>query len=113
MSPSGASGLAAVLTRPLPVIGTTPRTSGFALPIVGAVLDLTQRPPQRIDLAFIGNFLAFRQLNQLEHFFHLLDRAFERLDDFHDFIDGLMDCRTPFAGVGLTNPFGELLNATQ
>jgi hypothetical protein len=62
-----------------------------AIRSVAARLKLAQRTQQRFDFAFVGEFLAFGQLDQLQNFLHLLERLLQRFDDLHHFVDGLAD----------------------
>jgi len=54
-------------------------------------LQLPQSASQRFDFMFIGQFLPFGQFHEFQHFFQLLHRVFERLDDLHHLMDGLAD----------------------
>ena len=46
---------------------------------------------QRFQLPFIGVFLVLGQFHQPQHFLHLLQRLFQRLDDLPDFLHRLAD----------------------
>ena len=67
-------------------------TAGFA-PLAVRRLQLVQRAAQRGDLVLVGGFLAFSHFDQFEHFFHLLQRLFERFDNLPDFRNRLADLR--------------------
>lgn len=54
-------------------------------------LQLPQRAPQRIKFAFIRQFLALGVLDEFKHFLHLLDDAFQRINDLHHLVHGLGD----------------------
>jgi hypothetical protein len=59
--------------------------------ITRAVGQLSQGAAQRLDLAFVSEFLALGEFDQFQNFFHLIYRALERFDDLHDFINRLMN----------------------
>jgi hypothetical protein len=51
-------------------------------------LKFVQRMAQRFKLAFVGEFLVLGQLNQPQHFHHLLQRLLQGLDDLPDISNG-------------------------
>lgn len=78
-----------------------------------AVVELSQGAPQRFDLPFVGELLAFGHLNQLQHFLHLIHRALQSFDDIHHLINCLADGGAAMGGLGLGDPLGQLLDALQ
>ena len=61
---------------------------GPLLRILPRTIDLAQGAPQRIDFVFVGVFLAFRQFQRLQNFFHVIKRLAKFLDDVVDLING-------------------------
>lgn len=57
------------------------------------LLQLPQRPAQRINLAFVGVLLPFGEFRQFENLFHLVQDFLEGLDDVGNLFDGLRDGR--------------------
>jgi hypothetical protein len=55
------------------------------------MMQLTQRTLEILNLALVVNFLALRQFQRLEHFFHLLERMFQFFDDAVDLVDRVRD----------------------
>ena len=71
-------------------------------------LDAAQRAAQFINLAFVGQLLAFGNLNEFEHFVELVNHLLERRGDFRGVFNGLTDGRG-FGGAeigGLDPRFG-------
>jgi len=89
------------------VLTGLPRIPRFA----GTVVHLSQGAAERFNLSFVGKLLTFRQLDEFQHFLHLIHSAFQRLDDFHHLINRLADRRATVRGSRLDDTFGELLNA--
>jgi hypothetical protein len=58
-----------------------------------AVVQLAQRALEILNLPLVINLLALGQFQRLEHFFHLLERMFQFLDDAIDLLDGIRDGR--------------------
>ena len=54
-------------------------------------LEFVQRAAQRFKLAFVGELLVLGQLDQPQHFHHLLQRLFQRLDNLPDLSNSLSD----------------------
>ena len=52
---------------------------------------LAQSPAQRFDLLLVSGFLAFRQFQSLQHFFHLLKGVAEGGHDAVDLVNGFAD----------------------
>lgn len=77
----------------------------------GTFVGLAQGATQRFDLPFVSKLLALRQFDQLQNFLHLIDRALERLNDFHDFINGLMDGGRAMFRLNSRDPFRQPLDA--
>lgn len=69
-------------------------------PIAARLLNPTQRAAQRFDFPFVGGFLAFRQLDELAHFFHLFQNLFERFDNLPHFVNGPADGGRILSGAG-------------
>ena len=59
--------------------------------ILRRTAEAAQLLAQRFDLALVGGLLALGQFEQLQHFVELIERFTERSDDFHHFIDGLVN----------------------
>jgi hypothetical protein len=78
-----------------------------------AIVDLAQRAAEILDLAFVGEFLAFGQFHQFQNFFHLIHGALQRLHDFHHFINRLMDRADLMLRLRIGDAFGQTLNAFQ
>lgn len=81
------------------------------LRFAGTIIQLAQRAAQRFDLSFVGQFLAFGQLDQFQNFFHLIHRVLQRLDDFHHLVNRLMDGGGAMFRFGTTHPIGQTLDA--
>jgi hypothetical protein len=45
------------------------------------LLQLAQQLAEGINLAFVGEFLAFGEFDQLQNFLHLIERLSQRFDD--------------------------------
>ena len=54
-------------------------------------MNFAQHLAQRLDFAFVGDFLAFSQFDELKHFLHLVERLFERFDDLRHCFNRLAD----------------------
>jgi len=67
--------------------------SAFALPlpILGGLAELTEHLLQTLDLALVGDLLDFGVLDELEHLFHVGERALESVHDAFDLENGLFD----------------------
>ena len=55
------------------------------------LLQLTQQPAEGINLAFVGEFLAFGEFDQFQNILHLIERLFQRFDDLRHFAYRLAD----------------------
>jgi hypothetical protein len=60
-------------------------------PAAPRLLQLAQQPAEGINLAFVGEFLAFGEFDQLQSILHLIKRLFQRFDDLRHFADRLAD----------------------
>jgi hypothetical protein len=54
-------------------------------------MNSAQRLAQRFNFPLVSDLLAFGQFDQFEHFFHLVERLFERLDNLRHFFNRLAD----------------------
>jgi hypothetical protein len=70
----------------------TPRRRWRRLLAAGR-LDATQRAAQFVNLAFVGQLLAFGNLNEFEHFVELVNHPLERRGDFRGVFNGLTNGR--------------------
>src|SRR5690606_31464529 len=59
------------------------------LPILGGLAELTEHLLQTLDLALVGDLLDFGVLDELEHLFHVGERALESVHDAFDLETGL------------------------
>jgi hypothetical protein len=76
-----------------------------------AVMHLAQSPTQRLDLALVGELLAFSHFHQLENFFHLIHGALQRLHDVHHFVNGLTDGGAAWGRFKAGHALGQALDA--
>ncbi len=83
----------------------------FAGTIGGAVIELTQGAAEIFDLTFVGEFLAFGDLDEFQHFFHLIHGTLEHFDDGHHFINRLMDGGHAMLRFDAGDAFGSALDA--
>jgi hypothetical protein len=60
-------------------------------PATSRVLQLAQQPAEGINLAFVGEFLAFGEFDQFQNILHLIERLFQRFDDLCHFDYRLAD----------------------
>jgi hypothetical protein len=60
-------------------------------PAAPRLLQLAQQPAEGVNLAFIGDFLAFGKLDQFQSFLHLIERLSQRFDNLRHFADRLAD----------------------
>jgi hypothetical protein len=60
-------------------------------PFASWLLDFAQRLAQRLDFAFVSEFLAFGQFDEFEHFLHLVECLFQRLNNLCHFFNRLAD----------------------
>jgi hypothetical protein len=67
------------------------RLGALTLNVLRRTAEAAQLLAQRFDLALVGGLLALGQFEQLQHFVELIERLAERRDDFHHFIDGLVN----------------------
>jgi hypothetical protein len=86
-------------------------------PFASRLMDSAQRLAQRLDFAFVSEFLAFGHLDEFKHFLHLVECLFERLDNLCHLINRLADggsrsfdfsfgqCRRVNRQIGLGNRF--------
>ena len=65
--------------------GSVPRV---AVAAVAGTLELTQRALEILDLLLVGGLLPLGVLHRLQHFFHLVERRLEGLNDVIDLLDG-------------------------
>jgi hypothetical protein len=54
-------------------------------PAAPGLLQLAQQTAQGINLAFIGEFLAFGKFDQLQNILHLIERFSQRFDNLRHF----------------------------
>ncbi|MFO1514642.1 MAG: hypothetical protein U1F83_17315 [Verrucomicrobiota bacterium] len=78
-----------------------------------AVVQLAQGAAQRFNLALVGELLAFGHFDQFQNFFHLIHRAFERIHNLHDLVNGLTDGWPTVRRFGARDPFSQLLDPLQ
>lgn len=62
-----------------------------ATPVSRPLLHMPKRSPQVLDLLLVRGFLAFRNLQRLEHIFHVVESLAERFHDAGHVVDYLMD----------------------
>jgi hypothetical protein len=55
------------------------------------LLQLAQSAAQRINLAFVGEFLPLGVFDQFQNILHLIERLFQRFDDLRHFAYSLAD----------------------
>src|SRR5678816_3610029 len=67
------------------------RLRALALNVLRRTMESAQLLAQRFDLPLVGGLLAFGQFEQLQYFVELIQRLAERRNDFHHFIDGLVN----------------------
>ena len=60
-------------------------------PAASRMLQLAQHPAERINLMFVGEFLALGVFDQFQNIFHLIERLFQRFDDLRHFAYSLAD----------------------
>ncbi len=60
-------------------------------PVAVRLMDFAQRLAQRLDFAFVSEFLALGQFDEFEDFFHLVECLFQRLDNSGHFFNRLAD----------------------
>jgi hypothetical protein len=60
-------------------------------PAAPRLLQLAQQPAEGINLAFVGEFLAFGEFNQFQSILHLIERLSQRFDNLRHFAHGLAD----------------------
>ena len=60
-------------------------------PAAPGLLQLAQQPAEGINLAFVGEFLAFGKFDQFQNLFHLIERLSQRFDDLRHFAYRLAD----------------------
>jgi hypothetical protein len=60
-------------------------------PAASWLLQLAQQPAEGINLAFVGEFLAFGKFDQFQNLFHLIERLSQRFDDLRHFAYRLAD----------------------
>ena len=60
-------------------------------PALAMSVQMTQTAAQRFDLLLVRNLLPFGQLQGLQHFVHVFQRAAERLDDMIHLFYGLLN----------------------
>ena len=63
-------------------------------------LQLAQGSPEGFDFTLVGQLLALGQLDQLQHFLHLIQSVPERISDLHHFVNRLPDGGTRRRGSG-------------
>jgi hypothetical protein len=67
--------------------------------IATRVLQLAQQSAERINFVLVGELLPFGVFDQFQYFLHPLQRLFQRGDDLHHLVDGLVDGGSGRAGV--------------
>jgi hypothetical protein len=55
------------------------------------LLQLAEQPAEGVNLAFVGEFLAFGKFDQFQNILHLIDRLSQRFDDLRHFAYSLAD----------------------
>lgn len=55
-------------------------------------VQVAQATAKGFDLLLVRELLPLRQLQGLEHFFHVFERGAEVLDDMVDLFNGPLDC---------------------
>ena len=60
-------------------------------PAASWLLQLAQQPAEGINLAFVGEFLAFGEFDQFQNILHLIERLSQRFDDLRHFAYRLAD----------------------
>jgi hypothetical protein len=60
-------------------------------PAASRLLQLAQQTAQGINLAFIGEFLAFGKFDQLQNILHLIERLSQQFDHLRYFACRLAD----------------------
>ena len=60
-------------------------------PAAPGLLQLAQQPAEGINLAFVGEFLAFGEFDQFQNILHLIERLLQRFDDLRHFAYRLAD----------------------
>ena len=55
------------------------------------MLQLAQHPVERINLMFVGEFLALGVFDEFQNILHLIERLFQGFDNLHHFVHGLAD----------------------
>ena len=54
-------------------------------------MQLPQSAPQRLDFLRVRILLSLGQLHAFQHFFHVVERFFQSLDDLINLFDGLLN----------------------
>jgi hypothetical protein len=60
-------------------------------PAASRMLQLAQQPAERINLMFVGEFLALGVFDEFQNILHLIERLFQGFDNLHHFVHGLAD----------------------
>jgi hypothetical protein len=60
-------------------------------PAASRMLQLAQHPVERINLMFVGEFLALGVFDEFQNILHLIERLFQGFDNLHHFVHGLAD----------------------
>ncbi len=68
---------------------------GNLLPPVSlaGTLELAQSAAERLDFVFVGGLLPLGHFESLEHFFHLIKRLAQGVENFSDVLDRFLDGR--------------------
>ncbi len=64
------------------------------------MVDITKGAAEGFNLPLVAQLLALGEFHQFQNILHLIHRAFERLDDFHHFVNGLADGGAVVGGFG-------------
>jgi hypothetical protein len=67
------------------------RLGALALNVLWRTAEAAQLLAQRFNLPLVGGLLALGQFEQFQYFVELIQRLAERGDDFHHFIDRLVN----------------------
>ena len=67
-------------------------------------VQLAQGSPEGFDFTLVGQLLSLGQLDQLQHFLHLLQSVPERISDLRHFVNRLPDGRTLWREFGRGAP---------
>ncbi len=85
---------------------------------VRALMNISQSAAEGFNFPLVAQLLALGEFHQFQDIFHLIHRAFQRLHDFHHFVNCLADGRTMMRGFGVGgalngHPLGQALDALE